>query len=176
MYKAKKASFTLLELCIVMALFCFLASLSLQLFLPNSRSIMHTQLGGMQKLFVYLQQKSIASNQDHILFINQANNSFSCSINGTLNTYNLQRQLAFGFIAGSLGPPAKPIKPIEAFTTFKQHENLHMVTFFANGTISVGALYIVDDKKTVMGALTCSVSQVSCVRKYLYTGSSWALI
>ena len=176
MCNTKKISFTLFELCLVMALISVMAGLSFRLFLPSSQSLMRNQLRVMQTLFVYLQQKAIASNQDIKLFLDQEKNSYYFSINTDPSVHHLDNHHRFGFIAGIHGPPAKPTHLIDSFTTFKKQDNLHVITFFANGTISVGALYIIDNKQTTMGALTCSVSQVSYVRKYLYTGNMWTLL
>ena len=176
MYKTKRRAWTLFELCIVMTLICILTTLSFRIFLPNPRSIMQTQLQTLTTVFTHLQQRAIANNQDIVLTINLNENSFNYTINKMRYSYTLQTPILFGFLPGVYGPPAKPERPIAAATTFKSDKNTAMVTFFANGEISSGALYLIDNKQTIMGALTCAVSQVSYVRNYLYVGTSWTKI
>lgn len=81
--------------------------------------------------------------------------------------YNLPATIRFGFLPESKGPPSTPTRPIRSAITFPGKK----VSCFPDGTIQAGTVYLVDDKKSSMYALTSGVSAVSFLRKYRYDGT-----
>ena len=83
------------------------------------------------------------------------------------NWYDLPATMRFGFLSASKGPPSHPTTPIQSAITFVGKK----VICFPDGTIQSGTVYLVDDKKSCMYALTSGVSAVSFLRKYRYDGT-----
>ena len=79
-----------------------------------------------------------------------------------LKSYYLKEKLNFNSYCGEM-----------AFTN--SIINVKNLRILPNGNISPGAVYLSDHFKKVMGALTCSISQVSYIRAYLYESGRWQL-
>jgi hypothetical protein len=141
----------------------------------------------LDKLFVtfcYLQQKSIAGNKKCFVVFDQVKNSYSCYSQTPNFTYEicsakLCDKIGFGFIDGVMGPPGNPTKKIEKFISLENVINntdrntYDSFSFWPDGRITHGSIYLVDKANKSMGALTCSVSQVSYIRRYKYENLKW---
>ena len=113
----------------------------------------------------------MATHTTQKLFIDEETQSYFYyeSTNAIMHTLN--NTILFGFIEGIKGPPSAPRKLIIKPITF--HNNA--IEFYPQGTISSGTLYMTDKNKHHMQAITCGVSHVSCIRRYIVTGNKWLL-
>lgn len=167
-----KKSFTLIELLIVLTLTLLVCSLAIPHFIGDSRQALYHDLDKLSVIFAYMQQRALASNQEQQLFFDIKNNSYFFINNGKTTVFSLSPKIIFGYLPGSFGPPASPVSPITNPITFSiDKKGAIFVQFNPNGNIKPGSLYIIDKQKNSMGALTCSVSQVSYVRQYTYKAS-----
>lgn len=83
----------------------------------------------------------------------------------------LPAHVQFGAALGVKGPPSAPDKTIENPITFQNST----ITFFSDGTIQSGAVYLTDRSGRYTYALSCAVSQISYLRKYQYT-NKWVIL
>lgn len=107
-----------------------------------------------------------------------SNNIQTITFNVSTNTYRFlewEEQLTsgvqFGFMRNAQGPPAQPTSLLSKPITFAGNH----ITFYPDGIMQSGTLYLVNTNKTSMYALSNAVSQVSHVRKYKYNGA-WHVI
>ena len=158
-----RPGFTLIELAVVLALFLLLTIFSQININFLDRMILHTEIEKLQTICRYLQQCSLVSNKEQELVLSQANKSYR------YNNHNemLPAKVSFGFIPGSKGPPASADKLIQKPITFVNNR----IVFYPTGIISAGTVYLTDQKKQVMYALSNAVSQISFLRTYRYNNS-----
>jgi type II secretory pathway pseudopilin PulG len=172
-----KKSFSIFELLLVLAAIAILFTITIPRLSFFSHFLLQGEVEKLFSTFNYLQQKAIASNSEQELFFDLAKNYYfykSKDDSQRLIEQKLPQQIKFGFLPNSMGPPSSPSKSISSSITFKYvNENQFRATFLGNGSISPGTLYLVDIKKNHMMALSCSISQVSCIRKYRYTSGKW---
>lgn len=143
-----------------------------------SREIEHLEV-----VYHYLQQRAIAGNKTHILTFDLKGNRYAASDdNLKLVDRVLEKGVKFGFLPNSYGPPASPTsllcKPINLDVPLNlgaSVENM-CVKFLSNGKITAGTIYFIDRHSKRMGALTCSLSHVSYIRRYMYDGFKWAVL
>ncbi|KKQ11546.1 MAG: hypothetical protein WCS92_03285 [Candidatus Babeliales bacterium] len=181
-----RKSFSLVELLIFLSLILVMVTVAVpRLDFFNNYFLSHE----LDKLFVtfsYLQQKAIAGNKRYSITFDLVNNSYSYQAGSSVTvpelvTTKLSDKVSFGFIDGAMGPPSSPTKKIEKFINLEKNINnsdrklREEVSFWPNGRISHGTIYLVDKSHKSMGALTCSVSQVSYIRRYKYENSVWKL-
>jgi len=159
-----KQGFTLIELAVVLALFLLL-SIFVQVNINFlDRMILHTEIEKLQTICRYLQQCALVSNKQQELIFSQANKSYHHhNHNETLPT-----KVSFDFISGAKGPPASANKLIQKSITFANNR----IIFYPTGIISAGTVYLTDQTKQAMYALSNGVSQISFLRTYRYN-SSW---
>jgi len=182
-----RKSFSLIELLIFLSLILVLVTVSVpRLDFFNNYFLSHE----LDKLFVtfsYLQQKAIASNKKYSITFDLVDNSYSYQSGSLVTvpelvTIKLSDKVSFGFIDGVMGPPSSPTKKIEKSINLEKVINnsdrkfSKEVSFWPNGRISHGTIYLVDKSHKRMGALTCSVSQVSYIRRYKYENSGWKIL
>lgn len=182
-----RKAFSLIELLIFLSLILVMVTVAVpRLDFFNNYFLSHE----LDKLFVtfsYLQQKAIAGNKKYSITFNLADNSYSYQSENPVNisefvTTRLSESVAFGFIEGVMGPPSNPTQKIEKSINLEKIINnsdrklSEQVSFWPNGRISHGTIYLVDKSHKHMGALTCSVSQVSYIRRYKYENSRWEML
>jgi len=169
-----KMGFSLLELLVTLALITLVFTITIPRFLFFNSLIMHNEINKLFVTFTYLQQKAIASNHEQELRLCPHDNSYSYQQNQKTVTTTLAHIVHFGFLKEVKGPPSSPKTPITHPITFKQNaEKKYVVTFFPDGNVSPGTIYVVDRKQKIMNALTCSMAPVSYIRKYNYTDGRW---
>lgn len=126
----------------------------------------------------------MASGQTKILVFDLQKNTYSCQKSKTENMVNcLENGVKLGFIPGVLGPPSEPTQKIDNpisvnipnLPNFKggtEIDNLS-IKFLPSGKITAGSIYFIDRQNKNMGALTCTPSRVSYLRRYIYNGVNW---
>ena len=173
-----KKSFSLIELLIFLSLLLIIVAVCVPRFDFFNKYLLSHDLDKLYMLFTYLHQKSIASNKKHVLTLDLAKNGFTY-FSTTPVSEKLSEKISFGFIDGAMGPPASPTKKIEKPVYVERPINNtdrntdNMIGFWPDGRITPGTLYLVDKAHKYMGALTCSVSQVSYIRRYRYENFRW---
>jgi hypothetical protein len=126
----------------------------------------------LEATMLYLRQKALASGTAQSLYFQPAKHSYQNGENSIL----LHRDIHFGFLPQSKGPPSQPKKLISTPVTFKKNKSSECAIFHPDGTITPGTLYLIDSKKKYMQALTLSVGKVSFLRRYIYQKKKWVPI
>lgn len=160
--------FFLLELMVVLALFAFVVSLS---FLNDSlltKSQLRAEIDKLYAAISYGHRCALASGKEEFLVFDSKKNMYSC--NG--RSEKLPRGIMFGASTETKGPPSTPTHPISSPITFI---NEH-ITFNPTGIMQAGTVYMTDEKKRYVYALSIPVGHVSHIRKYMFHNSTWQLI
>lgn len=139
------------------------------------------ELDRLEALFYSLQQRALACGLDLQLRCNVTKQAYSYqTLEGSELTAFLSPNIRFGVVPGTMGPPWQATELIKTPITFASLSDStggeNCVKFFSNGKISSGTIYLCDKEQAIGGALTCAVSQVFYIRKYLYNGKRWKLI
>jgi len=166
-----KRGFSLIEIIITLALFCLTIGLLLANISFLNSYLLRSQVDKLYNSFIYLQRSAIATGQNKTLYFNPENNGYEFTDQLGKKTFSLPKQITFGYLPETKGPPSCPKKLLKSPITFKGNK----VIFHKDGIIDSGTIYLVDKDKKYMYALSCSVSQASYVRKYVYT-DKWVLI
>ena len=184
----KKSSFSLIELLLTLAIVVIVFTITIPRLSFFNRFILDNEVDKLFTVFSYLQQKAIATNQPQEVFFDLKENSYSYNlkdnnqstichpelVSGSTPSCKLPEVIKFGFLSGTKGPPSSPSSPISSAVTFKNvGDNLYKALFYADGKIQPGTVYLVDKDQKFMMALTCPISQVSCIRKYRYDSGKW---
>jgi len=167
------AAFTLIELLLTLSILLIIVTIGIPHFLNRDQFLLQHELEKLEVVCTYLQQKAAASNQKQTLIFDPQANSYWYIKNSKKIINPLATPLIFGFLNNAQGPPSQPTKPITQPITFGVDETTGALQaiFLPNGQISPGTVYLIDKHKKIMGALTCPISQVSYIRRYLYQNS-----
>lgn len=143
--------------------------LAIQGFSFYNRLFLHNELDKLYMILVAHSRRAIIDNQSHTVTFDEIKGQY------TTNTNSLQKLsegIIFGTIPGAKGPPANPHEQIRQPITFRNRR----VTFYADGKVQPGTLYLTDTKKQWLYAISCPVGNISYLRRYRYEGNRWALI
>lgn len=155
-----RVSFTLIELSVVVALVMIVATLVMVHGTYMHRVLVHAEIEKLALICRYLQNGAMTTNQEKTLKFDLKNRTYAYdSTKGKLSC-----NVEFGMIDGIKGPPSHPTETIQKPITFKNNT----ITFYPDGIIQAGTLYLISSDKQVMYALSNSVSQVSYMRIYKY--------
>jgi type II secretion system protein H len=163
----RKSGFSLIELMIVIAIIALIALLTGTGNSALSDIATRLELDKLYALCHYAQRYAMASNQVQTITFNIPANSYRFRE----REEKLLSGVQFGFIQGAKGPPAHPVSPLAKPITFVEDH----ITFYPDGIIQAGTIYLVNKNKTTMYALSNAVSQVSHLRMYAYDGS-WRMV
>jgi hypothetical protein len=162
---------------LVISIIVVLVTISAPLLLKkNPDQVLRATLTELELLCHCAQQAALASNQEQRVVIDQKRKCCSFQLETNHWKVDLPEQYNFGFAAGTLGPPGEPFKKITQAVTFPAHKELFFIDFKPTGVVSAGTAYIIDKYAGCMGALTCGVSQVSCIKTYGYYNHRWQLL
>lgn len=84
----------------------------------------------------------------------------------------LPKNINFGFLKNSFGPPSKPNQIIQSACTFKDN----MIIASKDGHLNSGSLYMVDKYKNLMYSITTGISKKSFLRLYKRSSGKWEKI
>lgn len=157
----------LVELAVVVGILILILALSLPQFSFLERRMIKVELEKLSAVCKYLQQRSIARNEPETMTFDIAKGIYYV---GKVPE-RLAQGVLFGFLPGTLGPPSQPTSAITSPITFDNKQ----ITFYPDGTMQAGTIYLIDRSKRTMGALTASVGHVSYLRKYAF-GKGWTLL
>lgn len=163
----RKTGFTLFEVCIVLALITFMVVMSMGYLQLVDKSLVRNELDTLYMVFVKLQQRARFEHKPIELVFDVSQNSYTY-----LNTSEkLAPGIVFGVLSGVHGPPSQPVHPIHNPVTFPRQR----VIFFPDGKIQPGTVYLTNTAHTVLYALSCPISQISYIRRYIFD-QKWALL
>jgi len=154
--------FSLLECAIVVALLIIIAHIIIIHGSYLQRIVIRQDAEKLLAVCRYLQQTAMITNSCKELIFDQKNKSYSYDS----TTEKLSRNTEFGILAGALGPPSNPARPLTNPVTFSNEK----IIFHPDGIIQSGTVYLIRKDIQVMYALSCAVSQVSFLRIYRYDG------
>jgi type II secretory pathway pseudopilin PulG len=167
-------AFLLTELLVAILLFIFLITISIPRFSFFKKWHLTNEIEHLFVTFTFLQQKAMAENKkQELTFYTKQNCYRFLQHNIKSTTHHLAHGMQFNFLPEAKGPPSLATKPITQAITFPAKNNIPVATFFPNGAISPGTVYLTDEKKKLMKALTCPISHVSYIRKYTYAENRW---
>ncbi|MCF7799796.1 hypothetical protein K9L05_02515 [Candidatus Babeliales bacterium] len=168
-----KKSFSIIEFIVCFSIILILLVISVPKFFLFNKFILTSQADKLFSTFSFLQQKAISSNLTQNLKLNLKENSYSYDN----KIFKLVDNVKFGFLQNVNGPPSTPTKKIDCAISFeKMNDHEYKVTFYPDGKIKPGTLYLIDKDYKFMAALTCPVSQVSFIRKYKYDNNKWICV
>ena len=168
-----RSAFTLLEMLVVIAIVIILCTITIHSFGDDDTTLMLQELEKIEVILRYLQQRAMATQHVQSLVITTTDHAYRYgSVRQTLPP-----RICFGYIATAYGPPGAPTAPLSQVATFPAvNPTTFILKIFPNGKMSSGTLYMRNYRGTRLGALTCTVSQVSYLRKYKYDSGQWTLL
>lgn len=123
---------------------------------------MRQQVSLFALIFHQLQQRAMVEGKQQDMLLDEVAHRYYVEN----QWHDLPPLIRFGFLPNAKGPPSHPTSPLRSAITFPEKK----VSCFSDGTIQAGTVYLVDEKKHCMYALTSGVSAVSFLRKYRYDG------
>ena len=175
--KHKTYGFSVIELLMVVSIILILAAIAVpRLFQRAADTALINSLNELELLCLCAQHSAYASNEQRSVTINTATKE--CCLVTKTQTWRVQLPTTchFGLMGTVFGPPAEPKGVITQPVTFPGENMQYRIHFHPTGVISAGTAYIIDKETGCMGALTCGVSQVSYIRKYVYKNHYWQLL
>ncbi len=168
-----RKAFTLLEMLLVLVIVTILCAITIHSFGDDDRTLMLQELEKIEVVVHYLQQRAMATQQAQSLVITTTAQTYRY---GSVRQV-LPPRICFGYVATAHGPPGNPTAPLTHVATFPAvNPTTFLIKIFPNGKMSSGTLYMRNYGGTRLGALTCTVSQVSYLRKYMYDSGQWVLL
>ncbi len=169
-------AFTLVEMLISLSVVMVFLGLSVPRFINKDERFLLDELDTLFMTFSYLQQKAQTDHKKIMLvFEHDRNRYYFTDDHEKKRWHALNQVVSFGYLKSARGAPAKHKKLIKQAITFPAggHKRKNYVTFFPNGKISPGSIYLIDKKQKHMVALTCSIMSVASIRKYIYRHKKW---
>lgn len=154
----------LLELIAVLALIVIIVSLSMPTFSVFDRLLVRTELNTLYLTCTSLQQQAQATGKPQELTFSIKDNTYMWKN----NKHTLHASVRLGILPKIKGPPAEPRAIITRPVTFPGDK----IVFHPDGIVQAGSVYLIDKAQRFLCALTCSVSHVSYMRRYIYD-SRW---
>lgn len=152
--------FMLFELIVCLAIVVIIIGLAAGNLSFLNRHLVATETEKLYAACLYMQRLAMVTGHEQQLLFDQKTQSY---VYGATQQ-KLPAGVTFGFIPGIKGPPSSPFAPIRSAITFPDSK----ISFYPNGLIQAGTVYLSDQNTTCMYALSCPVSQVSYVRRYRY--------
>lgn len=149
----------LIELLVVITLITILSYLAISQYTLSSLHA-RTELQLLYQACMYMQRRAMIKKEPQILRFDVAQQQYHFEN----RTHTLLSGVVFDIIDGVKGPPATPTRPLTSACTFKNNS----VTFYPDGIIDAGSVYITNKEHTQLYALTNAVSTYSYLRTYCY--------
>lgn len=149
--------------------FAFIGSicfLSLSFFTIYERAAVRREIDRLYAAMLFMQRKAIIEQKPCMLVFNRIKQGYVADV-----FHSFSSGVRFGAAQGVCGPPSKPDKAIKDPVVWPGG----VVTFYPDGTIAAGAVYLTDASGRCTYAITCDASETSHVRRYRYD-AKWNLI
>jgi hypothetical protein len=161
--------FSLIELCVVFALLGCMVMLSMHLFSLSDRMVVRFEVDTLYALFTNFAQRAVFLQQPQKIKFDIQQRSYILPDNDQI--IKLPDRVHFGV------PHALQRSGYNKPVTFVGNS----VLFHSDGKIQPGSVYLSDLAGKFGYALTCSVAQISYIRRYVYEGNmatsyDWVLI
>jgi type II secretory pathway pseudopilin PulG len=157
-----KKGIMLIELLVIIALITMLSYLAISHYTLSSLYA-RTELQLLYQSCIYMQRRALIKKEPQTLRFDIAQQHYHFEN----RTHKLAAGVMFGVINGVKGPPATPTKLLTSPCTFKNNS----ITFYPDGIIDAGSIYITNKEHTQLYALTNAVSTYSYLRTYCYAGT-----
>lgn len=162
-----KTGYTLFEMLVVLALLGLLMSFSLVITMHSHARLVFYDVNRLYAAFLYMQRTAMLEQRVKCITFQKNERTYLADKMHALST-----GVEWGSPLNAYGPPSRPIGALEDPIVWPQAT----VTFYPDGTISSGAVYMTDSKKSCCYALTCDASECSRIRRYRYAQRHWELI
>lgn len=162
-----REGFMLFEAVVVLALIAMGAALTIPTLRIFDRLMVKTEVDVLYLAIKSLEHKAILSGKQAELVFDEKKQTYM--VDGVV--YYLHSPAMFGIVDNIAGPPSNPKKIITKAIQFPDNK----ITIFSDGIVQAGSVYITDKNKKYVYALTCPVSDISYLRRYVYNGR-WTLI
>jgi Tfp pilus assembly protein FimT len=162
----KTNGFLLIELLLAISLVACILTLSISSLSFLTCITLRTELEKMRALFLAAHTTALSSGKAQKVYIDLA----AQQLIWATRKEALARNTQFGILPGVYGPPSQPIQQLNSSCTFVDN----IINFYPDGSATAGSLYLVDENKNYLYALTLPAAASLYIRFYKYTGSSWA--
>ncbi len=125
--------------------------------------LVRTELNRLYAAFVYVRRKALLEGRTQRIIFYEGERSFTVD-----TTQYLAPQVLFVVPQKVKGPPGNPTKVITRAITFKNS----ILEAYQDGTLSAGTLYLADEARSCLYALTTDASAITGLRRYRYIFSS----
>lgn len=157
----------LMQLCLLCACIIIIVQLTIPTANYFKKTVVRAEIEKLYALFFYLQQRAQVLHQIQMIEFSVEQQQYRYET----QTHQLPHGVIFGFLSGAHGPPAAPTAPLMQPITFPQLR----IIFYPDGTMQSGTIYLTDDKRTIMYALTNPIGHAASMRLYRYDGN-WILL
>ncbi len=158
----KNCAHSIIEIIVAITIAIFSLTIVIPKFKIFERLILNNEVENLFLTIMFLHQKSIATNKIETLFFVPEKNLYFYKTKKSRIIHELSSNIKFGFMKNSKGPPSSKKNFIKNAITFAHNK----IIFYPNGQISPGTAYLVNNRKTLMQAVTTPISQISFIRKY----------
>ena len=164
---ANKKGFSLIELMLVMCIIALLASFAIINTRYLHKAVIHSQIDLLFNTCYYLQKTAMATGQIQELIFDEQEHRYSFDE----SIEKLSPSIRFGILPDVKGPPSSPHHSLNNAITFVDKK----IKFYPDGIISSGIIYLIDQDRHDIYALSSGVAHTSFLRKYRYDGK-WHLM
>jgi len=162
-----KPAFTLIELMVIISLLALIFGLTITRMSFFDHFLMRIEVEKLMSACLFMQQLAIATNEEKYLTFDMQKNEYQFA----KHHEKVSSRIYFGFIKDIKGPPGSPHNVITKAITFPEQR----ICFYPTGIISSGTVYLTDENRRLLYALSNAVSQVSYLRMYCYDGG-WKVV
>jgi len=152
---------------VVIALIALIAGISIASSRYMHKTLVRTELDLLCTTCFYLRNAAIAANKEISLVFDEAENRYFFED----EVHQLPAAVRFGFLPEAKGPPSSADTHLQSAITFANKR----ITFYSDGIISSGTVYLIDAHRSSLYALSNGIAQFSLLRKYHYDGA-WQLM
>lgn len=166
MYK-KSDAFSLFEVIVVLALITLTLSIGIFYWRSSKNNIVFMELERLYALCMLVHHRAQADGCSYTITIDPKTKTLSTPF----FSETLAEGVEFGVLSGVRGPPGIPTDTLKKPITFVGSK----IVCDPQGVIQPGTLYLTDSARSCLYALSVAVSQISYIRRYIYT-NGWVLL